>query len=66
MLLIGNDVLVQNLTVNTTSNNSVQIVGLHPGTKYQVRVAGINSRGIGAFSFPVYNTTYLCNIIQNI
>lgn len=52
---------IQNVTVNEPSNNTVEITGLQEGTPYRIRIAGFNTRGIGAYSKFAYNTTYSGN-----
>lgn len=45
-----NEVLLQNVSVNDPSSNSTVLTSLSPGIIYKIRVAGINTRGIGNFS----------------
>ncbi len=66
MVYLGSAV-VQNITVEEPNNSSIEISGLLHGTAYRVTMAGINTRGIGAYSMFVQNTTYAGNkdIIDN-
>lgn len=57
---------VQNITVEEPSNNTVEVSRLLPGTRYRIHMAGINTRGIGAFSIFVYNTTYSGNKLTSL
>ena len=51
-------VLVQNVSVSDPSSNSTIVSNLGPGTIYMVRVAGINTRGVGNYSEFVTAQTY--------
>ena len=50
--------LVQNVSVSDPSSNSTIVSNLSPGTIYMVRVAGINTRGVGNYSEFATAQTY--------
>ena len=41
---------MQNVSVSDPSSNSTILTDLSPGTIYMIRVAGINTRGVGNYS----------------
>lgn len=53
--------LIQNKTVEDPSITNTSLVGLIPGTTYNVQIAGINTRGVGNFSAIVSQPTYAGN-----
>ncbi len=54
-----NGVLLQNVTVSDPTSNSTVVTGLSPGVTYRMRVAGINTRGIGNYSEVVSGQTFV-------
>ena len=50
--------LVQNVTINNPNSTSSMLSSLNPGIMYMVRVAGINTRGIGNYSEFATGQTY--------
>ena len=51
-------VLVQNVTITDPLSSSTNLTNLSRGTVYMVRVAGVNSQGIGNFSSFAIGETY--------
>ena len=50
--------LIQNITINNPNSTSSILSSLNPGIVYMVRVAGINTRGIGNYSEFATGQTY--------
>jgi len=53
-----NGALIQNVTVSDPTSNSTMVTGLDPGEMYMMRVAGINTRGVGNYSAFATGQTY--------
>ena len=53
-----NGILVQNVSINNPNSTSSTISSLDSGFMYMVRVAGVNTRGIGNYSEFVTRQTY--------
>jgi len=51
-------VLVQNLTISMPNRTSNTMSSLNPGVIYMIRVAGVNTRGVGNFSDFATGQTY--------
>ena len=51
-------ILVQNFTITNPNSTSSTLSSLNPGIVYMVRVAGINTRGIGNYSEFATGQTY--------
>ena len=52
---------MQNVSVSDPSSNSTLLTDLGPGTIYMIRVAGINTRGVGNFSEFAIAPTFMGN-----
>ncbi len=48
-----------NITTMDGITSSLLLRGLHPGSEYRVRVAGVNTRGVGELSAYAINTSEL-------
>ena len=48
-----------NITTMDGTTSSLLLRGLHPGSEYRVRVAGVNTRGAGELSAYATNTSEL-------
>jgi len=53
-------VAVQNVTISNPLQNYTVLANLTSGTMYMIRVAGVNTRGIGNFSSFSTGLTHRC------
>ena len=57
---------MQNVSVSDPSRNSIILTDLSPGTSYMIRVAGINTRGVGNFSEFAIAQTFTGNTFSRV